>query len=92
MAGYELNELNEETPTVLVSDAQPDDPTLDDGPLDEVIAASMASRYDRAAIAAIAARTAARAGGAGATAVDRLIADDWRRVLAMADGDAPDGP
>ena len=50
--------------------------------LDDVIAADVAGKHPHPEIVVRADRLAARAARAGATALDRALADDWRRILA----------
>ena len=57
----------------------------DYAPLDDVIAADMAARYPHSEIVARADRLARRAAAPGAPALDRVLADDWQRILVFAD-------
>jgi len=50
-----------------------------------VIAADMAARYPHSEIVARADRLARRAAAPGAPALDRVLADDWQRILVFAD-------
>ena len=50
--------------------------------LDDVIAADVAGKHPHPEIVTRADRLAARAALAGATTLDRALADDWRRILA----------
>lgn len=56
-------------------------------PLDDVIAADVATKHPRAEIEARVARVAARAALPGATALDRALAADWIAILEVKQGD-----